>query len=141
MINDRQLDALIAEKVMGYENKGSYFIHPDKPGKTFVLELKNQPMSWGGGGWQDFLLPKFSESIEEAFQVVEQITRNKWIAFKITARPYMAAKETAWQNGYKFEVSVTYGGQTPFPGPQFNSSSLPHAICLAAARTIEDESK
>lgn len=104
----RELDALIAEKVMG--EKGS------------IEDLK----LW---------VPRYSVSIEAAWEVVEK--------FRLCVWPTNKRRWFAWKN----EFDESYGDEYWFGGDEmeetverFNgavSNSAPHAICLAALKACE----
>lgn len=110
----RELDALIAEKVMGisvtYE-QGDYW-PPARPGKNF----STQP------------IPQYSWSIEAAFEVVEKLRPNFSFSLHDTGEDW-----ECWlsSNGGKFLLNA----DTENLG---RGETAPHAICLVALKALAD---
>jgi len=112
----RELDALIAEKVMGIpvtKEQGDYWPPPD-PGKNF----STQP------------IPDYSTDISAAWEVVEHMRTKHWRdAFTLFSPEIENATEWRAFFAKKF-VSVD--------DSKFESGeSAPHAICLAALKSVE----
>ena len=70
----RELDALVAEKVMGWTYSQSAMV-------WYPSGLHPMANVFG------HTIPNYSTSIEAAWQVVEKITSDHWIAFTIICRP------------------------------------------------------
>lgn len=109
----RELDALIAEKVMGL---GQY------QGKW--LEPPRDPLSPVMGTLID--LPHYSTNIAAAWQVVEKLIESKKIM-----------KIQAGHMGVWISISIPTNTlnyiKTP---PEIYSETAPHAICLAALKAV-----
>jgi hypothetical protein len=104
----RELDALVAEKVMGYRQAedGSWFL----PG-----------ISTGFGLWE---LPEYSTSIADAWLVVEKLKLFK--GFCLRQRNdgmWDSVRYGKWADGFDDQIVV---GKT----------TAPHAICLAALKAV-----
>jgi hypothetical protein len=113
----RELDALIAEKVMGI--KHPITIHRDKTA-----------YQWGSATDEWEFLPEYSTDIAAAWKVVEKLGLCVW--------PTEDAKWFAFQD--RFDSS--YGEEYWFGGENFLSryviaDTAPHAICLAALKALE----
>lgn len=112
----RELDALIAEKVMGWTRKGE---------------------GWCPPGWEStFMLSAYSTDIAAAWQVVEHFDRSKW-CFDLEA--FDAAGEDAW--GARF---VSWEQLHPvFRGyePREYAATAPLAICKAALNAVRAEAE
>lgn len=115
----RDLDILIAEKVMGYSVGG-----PHEGVFTMYKQKQNAPTgqydSWHGE------LPNYSEDMIAAWQVVEKI--NRW-HFSI-ARHGMTFDPSGWIYEAKF-VGVIKDSTIEAEG-----ETVPHAICLAALKVV-----
>jgi hypothetical protein len=115
-----ELDLLIAEKVFSWEN-----------GKHFKV------LSWGGDSkyickeWDENNLPQWSPSqdIKAAWLVVEKLKDKDSRGFALM-----------YEEGSWFVGGMVVGdkGQSELSYFVGESSSAPHAICLAALRTIEN---
>lgn len=146
-----ELDALVAEKVMGWvlygEDGHSKPVHKkslDRPGETFDdWEYKGpHPRLVSPSGREFFLcqcryrkglenLPPYSTDIAAAWEVVEhmtQTTKENWkieifsSAF-IATFSYESGRDKPWQTG----EHEAYG------------DSIPHAICLAALKAVGEK--
>lgn len=132
----RELDALVAEKVMGV------CLHDlqSKPSVYMQMKEKNGPHDWTmfecakchSRFMDKFIpyLPNYSTSIADAWAVVEKMGRWNGFEFMIQTQDpeYCKAKyEAGW-----YEPS--------YDGPESRavgeSDSAPHAICLAALKAV-----
>lgn len=118
MIAGRELDALIAEKVMGLMEFSAH-AGPHKAS-----------MGWGKPGdtvLQLIQLPNYSTDIAAAWTIVKFID--------------------AWGLANEFKLGQDYEGLwncifkgtrkgKPFRGEDYNGDTAPHAICLAALKVI-----
>ena len=106
---NRCLDALIAEKVMGWSSSygDSYWIMSPPEGSTGRAEGRVYPVS------------KYSTFIKAAMEVVE-----KWPAWTIYKR---------WNGSLWYSTCLT-DGEEWYAGPE--ASTVPHAICRAALKAI-----
>lgn len=126
----RERDALVAEKVMGL-NKEDYYSDYDK------LSSQKQNVISRGQGWFPEPLKNYSTDIKAAWEVVEKLTSEKWLAFKVLQRPSRADANEAWTKGLKAVVEIIFGGQgVNGPPLTVKASSAPEAICLAALRVV-----
>lgn len=81
----RELDALVAEKVMGYwlAEGGSWFgPHPSMPGERCHASCAGSNRIMGPDCWGVDGLPKFSDRMEAAWEVVEKLDE-KWSRFNL----------------------------------------------------------
>lgn len=124
-MTDRELDALVAEKVMGL-SKGDYYVDYDK------LSFQEQNNINRGQGAVIYPLPHYSTSIEAAWQVVEKL---KFIEVQILDLGIKRRNfnlcftsdsnwEASWNNRYGHEVCHAY------------AETVPRAICLAALKVV-----
>jgi len=113
----RELDALIAEKVMGWHNNEA---NPSQPGMWGINDYREDgtPVLM-----PDF--PAYSEDIAAAWEVVEKIKRNgfklqfdydTWIAYW-SHEDFLCGSEEALE-------------------PFGRADTAPHAICLAALKAV-----
>lgn len=115
----RELDALVAEKVMGWRRHDSNRLgtYGEDP---IGLWIKNTEPSL-------VRLPQFSEDIAAAWEVVEKFHR-----FVVTRMEMPVC--------YDARV-VYYFGMGNFEEFAFTADTAPHAICLAALKAVTQESK
>ncbi len=125
-MTDRELDVLVAEKVMGWEPKesvtGHYDQWTDKEGKLRTT-------------WSDALPIAFcwrpSTSIADVWEVVESVSNELvWLALEGPA-PYDASKE-----GWRCSI-ISYDPDVPTHC--VDAATAPRAICLAALRAVSIE--
>lgn len=111
-MTDRELDALVAEKVMGWAR----------------LQPGNDEIGWktGPGALDLSGLPEFSTDIAAAWEVVEEI-RRRGLAPEIALLAY----GKAWGVGFK-----SWRSNTTLTPANFVHASAPHAICLAALKAV-----
>lgn len=119
----RELDALVAERVMGLKTE-------DYAG---LLVEKINPANPKGNYPLDYLIPRYSESIEAAWEVVEKIkTTGRELEIELTSS---ADNPNEWTCGIKwfefFEDEEQQWGWF-----YFTQSTAPHAICLAALKAV-----
>jgi hypothetical protein len=129
----RELDAAVAEKVMAdwvaeqdvgkHVPLNSVIIHI--AGHSYFHPIKSPHISNWSGMWE---LPRYSESIEAAMQVVEKMReRSVWFEiYLFITRPIVV--EVLDENGTTARAEVSTVGE------------LPLAICRAALAAIEVES-
>ncbi len=125
----RDLDALIAEKVLGWYWDQVTFVWDVEPKLYLIpsegLQSVNQTTSgsWGRDSQRRNLLydmPSFSTSIADAWQVVEYL------------RQRYATEMLALSNGFMIRL---FSGDPDNPKYTVRHESAPIAICLAALRT------
>lgn len=118
---DRELDALIAERVFGWrrsDETGELCWHtPDMIFECGIPNLVNK------------LLPHYSTSIEAAWEVVEKLRQH---CFRITVYS---------QPQQGLAVQVVNGGEGPYLSAEVYGNidkcdTVPHAICLAALKAL-----
>ncbi len=102
----KELDALIAEKVMGLAVE-KFMINPPKPTGWVKLKLDTNSKS--------FELPKYSTDISAAWEVVE-----KFVPLSLDHT------DGNWRCGIAKEGEVYHAG----------AESAPHAICIAALKAV-----
>lgn len=112
MTPGRELDALIAEKVLGYKRL------EDAPDGSERWRYPNEGKYSG--------IPSFSTSIEAAWEVVEKL-RERGFAFHFTQ-----LAEDGWGANAGF---VDHADDRNI-GVTRSLDSAPHAICLAALKAI-----
>jgi hypothetical protein len=107
----RELDALIAEKVMGWKYVHIVF-------SKVYQEYEANGCAPGESG-TDWLVPRFSEDISDAWAVAEYVFDGD---FTITVL------------GSSYKCS---GAESPnFSAAEATAGSAPHAICLAALKAV-----
>lgn len=131
----RELDALVAEKVMGgyvdnpdaMADKGEiwYWLHP-KDGVLCGMPYKVGVMKRWDHQWHKW---KPSTDIAAAWQVVERFKRPLWVVTIYQAMDGVVAVSIR-----KWENETVLGEEGPLGDA--TSKSAPHAICLAALRAI-----
>ena len=117
----RELDALIAEKVMGHIVVGG----PIEHGMRRIFQGPRGADSW----WievncQPNYIPYYSTEIAAAWEVVEKLKGQ-------------SVDLNFGEDNNRWECSFIIGGER-YSG---YSTSAPHCICLAALKTIEMEKK
>lgn len=113
-MKDRELDALVAEKVMGWELIG---IAPS--GGRVV----HSPRLW------EKELPHYSSDIAAAWQVVEKMEKDGWESGCETSKGIRRAW-FAWDRRKRFSPKL----------PKFaEAEAIPRAICLAALKAVGAE--
>lgn len=115
----RELDALIAEKVMGWTNVAERRNTFTRPGALIPSDWRG----WSGdtpNGEREQLIPPYSTDIAAAWQVVERFSA-KWI--DIVYRP-----DAGWW--------VTIDGRGHGNAGGAIEKTLPLAICLAALKAL-----
>jgi hypothetical protein len=114
----RELDALVAEKVMGFDVR--------KHGNDWIYIGEVRP---GGTDPQGYPVPNYSEDISAAWKVVEKLAQTRHITVN-SAVGLDASK--AFVKLWRCEIDLTKHSSTE----EF-SDSAPHAICLAALKAFE----
>lgn len=114
----RALDALVAERVMGWVGGGKYWIDPSNPAEMY-----------GAGftiGNTDYDIPPFKPStdIAAAWLVVERLSEQ--------GRVLLVKADGNRKYSGALRYTVTING---IDG-RFDSNSAPHAICLAALKAL-----
>lgn len=115
----RELDALIAERVMGYRRLEAYPFREGFPCFVNPSGLEIYPS----------MIPEYSTSIAAAWEVVNEMQGNKWV-FRIQS-PYCNVIPGAWEAffGYKHVNEDTFMEAR-------RAETAPHAICLAALKAV-----
>jgi hypothetical protein len=112
MNTGRELDALVAEKVMGWRDVSDGYGTP--PEATL---------------WEAIhIIPHYSTDIAAAWQVVERMRDQGWTSHYTDLS--LDSREP-WHSWH-------FTGTTPPNGPTLSAqaSTVPHAICLAALRAV-----
>lgn len=110
----RELDALIAEKVMGLKRSDHWPV-------VDLREDRSRPLDrWDDDQGNIVPLPAYSTSIEAAWEVVEKIAslKNCW-------RLRLEKHPQGWSVDFETEWKVELVAET-----------APHAICLAALKAM-----
>jgi hypothetical protein len=123
----RELDALVAERVMGWRFHGKFTEDPNLNCDRWAVDPDGHERFY----WE---VPDYSTKIAAAWAVVEKITSEHWIAMDICQRPKQADAGEAWTHGNKACVTITHGGQSPFSDHPVYGESAAHAICLKALK-------
>jgi hypothetical protein len=120
----RELDALVAEKVFGAKLIRSEF-HEGAP--VVACDFPDRPVGSAFGN-----LPPYSTDIAAAWEVVEKVGRH-WNGFDFcifSDKGFVSGVEE-WRAGW-FEAGYgEYEGRA-----DATSDTLPHAICLAALKSV-----
>lgn len=128
----RELDQLVAEKVMGWDVVcGNDILDRDHPGMSEEEKSKDRwhkRKAWFLGTERKACdecgtMPEFSTSIEAAWQVVEKLG--------------IVRISNGWTRGeWKVEFSIP-GCEVGFQLVYAKASTVPHAICQAALKAVE----
>jgi hypothetical protein len=130
----RELDSLVAEKVMGWtqsdDTRGSGFTVKDGNGKGLGWWRFDQPRL---GDAQ----PHFSTSIADAWLVVEKMRETGWVYCIVQSYPENA-EEPSWDDStmrVRWWVEFSrYRSPIEVTSPECESPAL--AICLAALKAV-----
>jgi hypothetical protein len=114
----RELDALVAEKVMGFD-LGHDALWQDVYSTPDALVETSQDRK------HRRTLPNYSTDIAAAWEVVENVTSGDNEGFALTKQPGTI--------GASFS---NLSGKAPY---QSNGDTAPHAICLAALKALGEE--
>lgn len=151
----RELDVLVAEKLMGWTWKFS-----DGPAGRYLACPDSDPerQSWCVS-WEE-KLPEYSTDISAAWEIMEKMYETWETKLTMDMRAdnfksygcYFAKCEGGFYMGSHLSYSKKYNPQTntwenekclyhrnsivDTPVPQISSYSMPHAICLAALKAI-----
>lgn len=127
----RELDALVAEKVMGYRREKA---PPDANGENGGTDVLVPPdyevASWAypplGGIALTYFVPRFSTDLTAAWRIVNKLTTTtkQWFRINVFSTGCTATFEVIGAGDRDFEVSA-------------ESFEVPHAICLAALKAAE----
>lgn len=121
-MNNRDIDKLIAEKVMGWtEIRESGFTGFDFVG----LDPKHKPTDW-------YLIPHYSTAISAAWQVVEKLEEMDFWAQLRTPFDKGAADSFYWC-GFTPRLTTGWNGR---PDHWTNAPTITMAICLAALKCV-----
>jgi hypothetical protein len=115
MTPGRELDAVIAEKVMGWTRLSHPYgeqTHKTLDGRTILADFLSAP--------DGMKLPHYSTDISAAWEVVEKLRELGW---------YLAIHSDP-KRGYFATIPRA-------DGIQIESETAPHAICLAALKAKE----
>ena len=112
----RELDLLIAEKIMGLEIADSLVDELEDYYPTYKVTDDED--------WSELPVPKYSTDIAAAWKVVEKMKNNHWPF-------YLANYDNKWSCQFAKDSSHAISDQ------------VPHAICLAAlkAKGVEIETE
>lgn len=118
----RELDALVAEKVMGWcwiENDvGQESLQP--PIEEYAYLSRNHPVFWADDKGYTEIMPKYSTNIADAWQVVEKLRETHWIQVEVGTLNICDIGEYGKGCSTIQEVADT----------------IPLAICLAALKAV-----
>ena len=136
----RELDVLVAEKVMGLivSNKkngsGVSYITP-KEGECYA---KGADTITDGMGWVHELCPLYSTDISAAWRVVEHF---KSLGKELQIVSFSGSDEQQWSVSNCNCESMFYGGWEGTGAGEITvfSDTAPHAICLAALEAVGHE--
>lgn len=117
----RELDALIAEKVMGWKLDYEF---ADSIGAPTVPALRDQYDEWG-------MLPEFSTDISAAWQVVKRLADS---GFNVTI-----SRVLDWRD--KYECYLVKENWRDDERICKGADTAPLAICLAALKAVEATQK
>lgn len=125
----RELDALVAEKVMGWLKGKRTYISPYGPEHNYDFE------QWINEDEIEKELPAYSTNILAAWEVIEHLKDNRRIFYCIEQHPF-AEEPTVWL----FDADkVPEGMVIADHAAKWNvtAATIPHAICLAALKAVE----
>lgn len=118
----RELDALVAEKVMGWkwcENDiGKESLQP--PSEEYAFLSPNHPVFWADEKGYTKIMPHYSTNIADAWKVVEKMRENFWVQVDVGDIILCSMGE------YGFVCSTI----------QAEAETAPLAICLAALKAM-----
>lgn len=117
----RELDALIAEKVMGWSYKPYY-----NGGGEWVKDGRKVAF----GGFDGGSLPRYSTDIAAAWLVVEKM--GNWHGFDFLVQMLQPRGSNTYEAGW---YEQDYDGFQP--RATGDADTVPLAICLAALKTID----
>lgn len=131
----RDLDALVAEKVMGYRREKAPPDYHGQNGGTDVLVPPGVDHStWAyppvGRIGPTYFVPSYSTRTEDAWPVVEKLPARCLITYD--GRWHI--RETLCVTHHGDSGEVTYSTR-----PFASGDTLAHAICLAALRVVEEQ--
>lgn len=109
----RELDVLVAEKVIGWRWEGLWIISPNE--QRWEISTREA---------LDFAVPRFSADIAAAWEVVEKLEKDIQITKQRRPCTEISDQEETWY--YAFIVN----------GDGFKAETAPHAICLAALKAL-----
>jgi hypothetical protein len=118
----RELDALVAEKVMKLKNRfRKDSLRTEKCLTVRQVEQNKKP--WNiNGKWKEFP-PQYSTDISAAWEVVEELKGDYWFSFYYTV-------EGKWE--------TMFNAHFPRQNPSFDAESdlASHSVCLAALKAV-----
>lgn len=110
----RELDALVAEKVMGIQKI------PFNPETHVIIGMKDHRPDW------TITCPNYSTDISAAWDVVKELSTR----FNITVATIRSPSELEYQVSF-----YTLGEKPEFKAMEYSESES-HAICLAALKAV-----
>jgi len=119
----RELDKLVAEKVMGWKSIGLFEV--GHGAGVDIVSPTGQRYYHSDGYAGETPYPHYSTDIAAAWRVVEKIKGDKAFAGSIVLQ---------WDCG-QWEVGYQHWDEVQ---PLVSSDSAAHAICLAALKSVED---
>lgn len=129
----RELSALVAEKIMGWENN---FEKPHGTRFPFMYGIMDY---WEGKPVPAANFPNYAEDLEAAMEVVEEIYNfNKMIHFNIL-RTHDWAQGSGTKYGVSFFAYMGMGEHLEYG--KAICDTLPEAICRAALITVQNLEK
>lgn len=127
-MTNREIDALVAEKVMGFD-----LVHSDLG--SFWTPMISHPFSIGGkpAGTMPAELPHYSTNIADAFRVVEKVAEYDRLGFRI--------EHLCENSGEKWiarfpTTSVPDCEEMDPDANEAEADTAPLAICLAALKAV-----
>lgn len=132
----RELDALVAERVMGYqwwhrEGLRNHLLSPDAAQWAGSLDMKPGAAETDKAFYNG--APPYSTDIAAAWEVIERMTAQGWhyeIGGPAASTPHWARFGRGDYDPHNDEWDEQHIGM---------GSAAPHAICLAALRAIGEE--
>lgn len=123
----RELDALIAEKVMGYKvfrwgDSDSLFVAPNKAAFDYACNGDTLTCYVDSERGFCFTMSNYSTKIEDAWQVIEHLITNSSWEF------YLTHQYNGWNCLFESPDKPIASG---------SADTAPHAICLAALEVVK----
>lgn len=128
MLSDRELDELVATRLMGWFLVGIARINGRDTSSCWWHESKGDPLDPRGGA-SAIGFPAYTRDIAAAFDVVEEMRVRGWEFSLLRAAPQVHRWVAAFSR-----TRPTMGG--PSQASAHDAHSIPRAICIAALKAI-----
>ena len=125
----RELDALVAEKVMGWQDARAFFPWPE----SGVMLDNYAMMPPHGGAIRDIAhVPRYSTDIAAAWEVFQKVTDLGYI-------PAIAQCTSGWACDFWTEEAADETGRVDYIHKfrEYGQASAPLAICRAALKAVD----